>query len=343
MTDERLRGAIIGFGNVARHAHLPAWRENDHFRMVAVLDPDPEQAKLARDLLPETSVYSELGPMLADNTLHFVDICTPPCFHADLILKACDVGLHVLCEKPLVTELRRLCEIQQAARRSQRVIFTVNNWKYAPLWIKVREIIRSKKIGTVRSVSLTVPRPPHSGGGLSDWRKYPEVAGGGILFDHGWHHFYLVASITEEWPLSVCARMEYARRADAHLEETVDLIMPFPSGEVRLHLTWRALCRRNQGVIVGDEGTILVNDDHVILLPQGLPATRYDFPEPLSGRSHHPGWMKPVLEDFFQEIINPNVRGSNWAEAKGCTELTHLAYQSCREGSPFVPARNLTP
>ncbi len=339
--DERLRGAIIGFGNVARHAHLPAWRENDHFRLVAVLDPDPKQAQLARDLLPQTPVYSEMGLMLAENALNFVDICTPPCFHADLILKACEAGLHVFCEKPLVTQLESLRRIQRAAQESHRIVFTVNNWKHAPLWIKVREIIRSKKIGTVRSVSLTVLRPSDSGGGLSNWRRCPEVAGGGILLDHGWHHFYLVVSIMGEWPLSVCARMEYAQSAKTHLEEMVDLIMPFPSGEVRLHLTWRASCRRNHGVITGDEGTILVNDDHLMLLPHDLPAIRYDFAEPLSGGSHHPEWMKPVLEDFLLEIFNPSVRGTNWAEAKGCAELTHLAYQSCREGSPFLPARNL--
>jgi predicted dehydrogenase len=240
----------------------------------------------------------------------------------------------------LVTRLESLPRIQRAAQESGRVIFTVNNWKYAPLWIKARELIRSKKVGTVRSIALTVLRPPHSGGGLSDWRKCPEVAGGGILFDHGWHHLYLVVSMMGEWPLSVSARMAYSRDTDPPLEETVDLVMPFPSGEVTLHLTWRASCRRNHGVITGDEGTIFVNDDHLILLANGLPATRYDFPEPLSGSSHHPEWMKPVMEHFLIEVLDARARGANWAEASGCAELTHLAYQSCREGSRFIPVPN---
>jgi len=322
---------------------LPAWRKNDHFRIVAVLEPDPEQAKLARDLLPEAGLYSKMGPLLAENPLDFVDICTPPCFHGDFILKACTAGLHVFCEKPLVTSLENLRSIQRFAKESDRVIFTVNNWKYAPLWMKVSELVHSKKVGTVRSISLTVLRPPNSGGGVSNWRKCPEVAGGGILFDHGWHHLYLIVSMMGMWPLSVSARMDPLPDTDPHLEETADLVMLFPSGQVRLHLTWRASCRRNYGVITGDEGTILINDDHLMLLANGLPAMRYDFAEPLSGSSHHPEWMKHVMEDFLREVQDSRARGANWVEAKRCAELTLLAYQSHREGSRFIPVGNLTP
>jgi predicted dehydrogenase len=342
MSGNPLRGAIIGFGNVARHAHLPAWRQSDDFRIVGVVEPDPDQAKLAGELLPEARVYPEVDLLLAEKALDFVDICTPPCFHGDLILKACAAGLHVFCEKPLVTSLESLRRIERVAREFDRVIFTVNNWKYAPLWLKASELVHSKKAGVVRSISLTVLRPPHSGGGISDWRRCAEVAGGGILLDHGWHHLYLIFSMMEELPLYISATMEHPQGSDPHLEETVDLVMPFPSGEVRLRLTWQASCRRNQGVIEGDQGTLFINDDHLVLCANGFPTERYDFPEPLSGSSYHPEWMKRVIEDFLREVQDVRVRGANWAEAKWCAEITHLAYQSHREGSRFIRVGNLT-
>lgn len=343
MSGDPLRGAIIGFGNVARHAHLPAWRQDDHFRIVAVVEPDPEQAKLAGELLPEALVYPEIDPLLTEKALDFVDICTPPCFHGDLILKACTAGLHVFCEKPLVTSLESLRRIERAAREFGRVIFTVNNWKYAPLWIKASELIHSKRVGVVRSISLTALRPPHSGGGVSNWRRCAEVAGGGILLDHGWHHLYLIFSMMGESPFYVSATMEHSQANDPHLEETVDLVMTFPSGRVSLLLTWQASCRRNQGVITGDEGKLFINDDHLILCANGCPPERYDFLEPLSGGSHHPEWMKPVMEEFLREVQDIRARGANWVEARLCAELTHLAYQSHREGSRFIPVGDLTP
>jgi predicted dehydrogenase len=342
MTKECLRGAIVGFGNVAIHAHLPAWRASNRFRIDAVLEPHSEQVEIAKDLLPRSPVYSEIDPLLAENALDFVDICTPPCFHGNLILKACRAGLHVFCEKPLVTSFERLQEIERAAKDFSRVIFTVNNWKYAPLWMKAIELVRSNRIGVVRSISLTVLRPSHSGGGVSNWRRCAEIAGGGILVDHGWHQLYLILSMMREPPVFISAHMEFAHGTGPPQEETVDLVMRFPGGEAKLHLTWRASCRRNYGLIRGDEGTLFINDDHLILCVGSRPAMRYDFPEALSGSSHHPEWMKPVIEGFLHEVQDASARGDNLGEARWCTKLTHLAYQSHREGSRFIPVGNLT-
>ena len=336
-----LRGAIIGFGNVAEHAHLPVWQRNKHFRIDVVLEPDPEQAQLARGLLPEARIYSGIETLPPCNDLDFVDICTPPCFHADLVLKACQAGLHVFCEKPLVTSFESLHEIWQSASQFGRVIFTVNNWKYAPLWAKVFELVHSDTIGVVRSMSLTVLRPPHSGGGVSNWRKCPEMAGGGILLDHGWHHLYLILSVMREPPLSISARMEYSEENGPDLEETVDLTIRFPNAEANLYLTWRGPCRRNFGRIRGDKGMLLLNDDHLILCRDGAPARRYDFPEALSAGSHHPEWMELVVEDFRREIFDARLRGANLIEGRWCTQLTHLAYQSQREGSRPVKVSHL--
>jgi len=255
--------------------------------------------------------------------------------------RACRAGLHVFCEKPLVTRLESLGPVQQVVDQSKRVIFTVNNWKYAPLWIKVYQLVREKRLGTIRSISLRVLRSSHSGGGASDWRRCAEVAGGGILVDHGWHLLYLVLSILQETPLSVFARMDYSEENGPLLEETVNLVMRFRDAEARLHLTWRASSRQNDGTIEGDKGTLFINDDHLILSADGR-NTRYDFPEPLSQGSQHPEWMNPVMEEFYSEILHDDVRGDNFRESRLCTHLTHLAYQSHREGS-LVPVSGLIP
>ncbi len=325
-----LRGAILGFGNVAEHAHLPVWQNHRHFEIEAVLEPDPVRAQRAKALLPEARIYSDIDPLLAGNDLDFVGVCTPPCFHADLTVKACQAGLHVFCEKPLVTSLDRLHWIEQAAEESERLIFTVNNWKYAPLWAEASHLIRENRIGAVQSISLTVLRPSGSGGGVSDWRKRPEISGGGILLDHGWHHLYLIFSILKELPLAVSARMDYSQ---TNVEETADLLIQFRRAEARMHLTWQAECRRNFGEIRGDAGTLLLNDDHMVLRPEGVPERRYDFPQALSAGSHHPEWMKPVVEAFRREIMYAQMRGTNWVEGKWCAQALHLAYQSQRKGS----------
>ena len=335
-----LRGALIGFGNVALHVHLPLFRDSDHFEIGAVVEPNPERARLAGEQLPEARIYPDLGSLLAENDLDFVDICTPPCFHADLMLKACRSGLHVFCEKPLVTSFEDIHQIEQAANQSHRVIFTVNNWKYAPIWVKTIELIGENSIGTVRSVSLAVLRLPNSGGGATNWRRSIEVAGGGIMLDHGWHHLYLILSIIKEMPLSVSAKMECPETNGSGLEESVDLVLSTRNAQVKLHLTWLASHRQNYGTVTGDKGTLSINDDHLILHANGFAPTRYDFPEALSGGSHHLKWMKPVIENFRREVLDVNARGVNLREARSCAQIISLAYRSQREGSCPIQVRD---
>ena len=161
-----LRGAIIGLGNAAVYAHLPAWRRSEGFSIEAIVEPMPERAEIGRKLLPRAPIYPDLEALFSEKVVDFVDICTPPCFHTELVETAYGSGLHVMCEKPLLIPAQRLKEIQQSAGQTSGVIFTVNNWKYAPLWVKVAELIREDRIGTIKSISLNVLRPPIPVGAL---------------------------------------------------------------------------------------------------------------------------------------------------------------------------------
>jgi predicted dehydrogenase len=334
-----LHGALIGFGNVALYAHLPMWRKSRNFRIDAVVEPAPERARLVGEHLPEARVYSNIEAMLAENHLDFVDICTPPCFHADQMVVSVRSGLHVFCEKPMVTTPEALADIRGAVRDFGRVVFTVNNWKYAPIWAKTLDLVRGGLIGAVKSISLTVLRMPGSGGGASDWRRSAPVAGGGILLDHGWHNLYLALALVDSPPRAVSARMGYLDGAQG-LEDEVDLAIRFSDAAARLHLTWRADCRKNLGLIAGDRGTISVNDDHLVVNIDGMPSERIDFSQSLSAGSHHLDWMLPVMEAFYREIVDPGTRGINFDEAAWCASLIGHAYRSQEQGSAFLSLEN---
>ena len=107
-----LRGAIVGFGNAALHAHLPVLQHSNQFRIDAVVEPDAQRAARAKELLPQASIYDDIMPLIARGGIDFVDICTPSYLHADLIEKSFSAGFHVLCEKPLVTSLESLVRIE---------------------------------------------------------------------------------------------------------------------------------------------------------------------------------------------------------------------------------------
>ncbi|MBF0477655.1 MAG: hypothetical protein HQK59_17880, partial [Deltaproteobacteria bacterium] len=52
-----LRGAVIGFGNVAINAHVPLWQQNPNFDIEAVVESSPARAALVSQVLPGATVY----------------------------------------------------------------------------------------------------------------------------------------------------------------------------------------------------------------------------------------------------------------------------------------------
>ncbi|HKD12792.1 MAG TPA: Gfo/Idh/MocA family oxidoreductase, partial [Thermoanaerobaculia bacterium] len=78
----RLKGAFIGFGNVARLGHLPVWLSRDDVEIVAAADVRPEGRRALAAALPAARWYESAQTMLAAEDLDFVDVCTPPAFHA---------------------------------------------------------------------------------------------------------------------------------------------------------------------------------------------------------------------------------------------------------------------
>jgi len=331
-----LRGAIIGFGNVASHAHLPLWLKDKRFQIAAVTEPDLERTALAKKQLPNTPVFSDVKSMLASIQPDFVDICTPPSYHAEQIIQALECNAHVFCEKPLITSLEGLRQIWRTPNPADKVIFTVNNWKYAPLLALAIQQVEENRIGAVTNVELNVLRMPGSGGGASDWRRRTGIAGGGILLDHGWHQLYLLTTLMQAKPDAVSAQMQYTDEGGPDLEETVDLIMRYPDREARLHLTWQASERRCHGIIKGERGIIAIQDDHLTVTVEDQAPTRHSFDEALSGGSQHLEWMKPVIDNFYQEIHDPVVRGANFDEAQQCMLLIHYAYQSQQQKSRYI-------
>ena len=83
-----LRGAFIGFGNVAAKGHLPGWQSVNDDEIVAATDAIAAQGKVFLEACPGGQWHKTVDELLSDKTLDFVDICTPPSTHAALIKRA---------------------------------------------------------------------------------------------------------------------------------------------------------------------------------------------------------------------------------------------------------------
>ena len=94
-----IKVALIGAGGIG-NAHSNAYTHISDAKITAVVDIRREYAeKLAA--IHEAKVYTSVDEMLARESIHMVDICTPSFTHPAIAIQCAGHGLHVLVEKPI--------------------------------------------------------------------------------------------------------------------------------------------------------------------------------------------------------------------------------------------------
>ena len=332
-----LRGAVIGLGNVAIHGHLPGWLGRPDVRIVAAADSRPAQRAECEARLPGARWYDSPEDLLAGEPLDFVDISTPPSSHAPLILSALDRGLHVLCEKPLVSSPA------ESAKRLPR----------GPLG---RPCAAHRAQLAPRAHPLADRRPhprgrDRSGAAHCLGDAAGETGSRAAVSTGGWTPRWPAAasSPTTAGTSSTSCRPGSARGRGASARGSRrGATRPSPSrtrprcgsssrdASAEILLTWAAEERRNRVEVDGTEGRIELRDDTLVLTGKGGERRWPGLPA-LSDGSHHPDWFHKVAGRFLAAVAGEAPRGANLAEAALCCEIEHLARESSRRGGVQIP------
>ncbi len=349
-----LRGALVGFGFIADGGHLPAYRSFESagnagapdFDIVAVADGCPARRALAHERLPHARIYADHRALLDAESSHldFVDVCTPPVFHAPIASAALDLGLHVLCEKPLCVTPAEAHELVARALRAKRVLFPSHNYRHAPVVRAVRELLASGRIGDVHLATLQTFRTGHARGVTDwrpDWRREKSYAGGGIAMDHGAHTLYLAFEWLRGHPTSVSARTWTSPGFDT--EDNITASFTFPTGVAMTQLTWTAGMRKVIYTLHGTHGALRIDDDAIEVFsasPGASPQTPREVTL-LSAASNwmdarHTAWFRTLFQDFALAIENHNHVGADLRDAVRCVESIAGIYASNAEGGREV-------
>jgi len=353
-----LRGALIGFGFIQSKGHVPAYlqRMKDGARdveIVAVADICEERRNVASEMLPEAQVYTDYEILLEqEEGLDFVDIATPPAYHAAIATAALQRGLHVLCEKPLTTTLEEARSLMALAVEKQRVLFPCHNYKHAPVVKAIQEIIDGGTIGKVRSLTLNTFRNTHAKGvpeWHTDWRREMRYSGGGIAMDHGSHTLYLTFDWLGTYPTAITAKMQNLEPKKYDTEDNFSAVLTFPNGLAHVYLTWTAGVRKVIYTVQGERGAVTVEDDNLeIALME-----RTDGPDVAQGAvtwkmerrkiaSHwmdasHVQWFNSMFDRFQIAIREQDYENRELKEAVLCIQAIVTAYRSAAEGCRELP------
>lgn len=333
-----LRVALIGFGHIAQRAHVAALEANGCI-IVAVVEPCPSRQKLARELLPQARLFEQTGAMLAACSPELVDICTPPHLHFQAAQQALESGAHVLCEKPLVVNPKDAAQLQLLAHQHQRVVTCVHNWTEAPIVAAALHLVHANRVGPLEDVFVETLRtgPAQAAGTQDNWRIHPERAGGGILFDHGWHALSVILQAGQSGIARVRGAISKQRHHHLAVEDTVDTHVMLHNGVTgRCLCTWAANERRNTMTFRGARGQVAIVNDTLTAVVDGEEVVREVFEESLIEGGYRPQWTQAIVAECIAEIGGHTPHGDSLEEALQIMRAITATYESALKNGQAI-------
>ena len=102
----------------------------------------------------ETKISLDFDEVLKIKEIDIIDICLPPHLHFSACKKALEAGKHVICEKPLVSNLKEIDELEKISKDTKKIIFPVFQYRYGLGFSKLKELINSGLAGKPLVASL---------------------------------------------------------------------------------------------------------------------------------------------------------------------------------------------
>ncbi len=291
-------GALLGLGGIARSGHLPAFRADpqvaSRLRIVAIVDDAPTAPASFEGipLLRSADKLEDLGP------LDFVDICTPTSSHLELSLWGLSQGYHVLCEKPVAVNRAEAASLAAAARDARRVVMPCHQYRFNPVWRRVKQWLDDGVIGRWYLAEFRVYRlaaDPGAAQSAVPWRGRRADGRGGVLLDHGTHLVYELLDVAGP-PQTVRAWTGRLRHGGYDVEDTAQLLFSYPDRMATMFLTWAARRRETEIRFTGERGSITWTGGMLTLERDGH-SESFDHTVDLDKASYSK-WFAGLFHDF---------------------------------------------
>ncbi|MGM0882034.1 MAG: Gfo/Idh/MocA family protein [Bacillota bacterium] len=184
-----LKVAIIGAGAIST-AHIESYLQfPERCRIVAISDIYEEKAlsRIQQFKLLEAKAVSDYRELLSED-IDIVSICTPPYTHAPLAVAFLEAGKHVVVEKPMASSLEECDLMNEAARKSGKVLSVIAQNRFKTPMMKLKSVLDSGLMGKI--LHAQVDSFWWRGHCYYDlwWRGTWEKEGGGCTLNHAVHH-----------------------------------------------------------------------------------------------------------------------------------------------------------
>ena len=211
--NRKIRIGMVGGGKDAfiGGVHRIALRLDGHYELVAGSfssnfansKETGEKIGIAQDRIYKT--YQEMAEKEASRSdgIDVVSIVTPNHLHVPVAKIFADMGINIICDKPLALTSEEAIELKNIIENKKLIFALTHNYTGYPMIRHARSLIQKGDLGSIRVIQAEYPQDwlttkvEDSGLKQAEWRTDPNRSGrGGCIGDIGTHAFNLIRFVS---------------------------------------------------------------------------------------------------------------------------------------------------
>jgi len=251
---KKIRYGIIGFGNFAEKTIAPAIRSSANSELVAIQKRSLEAAREKAKTYKIPHAFDSVDKLVSQPDVDAVFIVSANSEHCKETLAAAKAGKHVLVEKPMAMNVREAEQMIEACNKKSVHLMVGHMVRLSPVITRIKEIIRSGRIGTVNLVRTEFVYDARISQRV--WVFDQKIAGGGPLFDVGVHCLDTMRFILDDEVVSVKSHLE-PPPTDTRTESTATVLLRFSRGRLgTIYCSYATPIRKSFIEVVGTDGIL---------------------------------------------------------------------------------------
>jgi predicted dehydrogenase len=320
-TNKKVKVGLIGLGNIGR-THVAYLQTMNNVELVGVCDAVKDKAdKFAAEA--NTTAYYSHKELFEKSGLEAVIIAVPHYDHTPIAIEAFELGLHVLCEKPIAVHVndakKTIAAYKKAKETNPNQLFGIMfQERTLPFYKKLKDIVDSGELGQLTRVTWinTAWFRSQIYYDSGDWRATWAGEGGGILTNQCPHNLDMY-----QWlfglPARISAHAHIGKYHNIEVEDEVTAYFEHDNGMIgHFIVTTAESPGTNRFEIVGENGKLIYENDKLVLyrnrisMLQHLRESKNGFGNVESWyteipvKTNEPSGHKVVAEKFFNAILN---------------------------------------
>jgi len=267
---EKVRFGIIGVGNMGsgHSKNLLAGKvENGVLAAVCDLKDSKLEAIKALEGAENVATFHDYKEMLNSGLVDVVIVAVPHYFHPPMVIDALNAGVNVISEKPAGVYTKQVKEMNEVAKKSDKLFGMMFNQRTNCLYRKMREMVQNGEIGEIKRVNwiITTWYRTQDYYDSGDWRATWKGEGGGVLFNQCPHQLDLLQWTVGMMPTKMRAFCHFGKWHDIEVEDDVTAYMEFPNGATGVFVTTTADAPgTNRFEITGTKGRLVCEGGKLI-------------------------------------------------------------------------------